>query len=343
LLRSGLIVLHGEASPEPNKLRAVEWHGHPARAKLPRGFEHLSRRGPLRMATIDQLKRLTIVALFSEDELVHKLVLKGGNALSLAHNVSSRASFDLDFSMEGAFEQSELERIRSRIESRFVQTFEPAGYVVFDVTLEPKPENISPDLEAFWGGYDLQFKLISRARYDELGGRLDAIRREAIPSRPGGKARFEIDISRHECCVGKQTVEIDRFTVYVYTPAMVVCEKIRAICQQAPAYASFVRKHQAPRTRDFFDIHEVVNRFNINLATRENQELLRKMFRAKRVPLELLLKITEQREFHRQGWDALRDTVDPAVRLRRFDFYFDYVLNLCQELAQGMRLRPFGT
>jgi hypothetical protein len=295
------------------------------------------------MHTIDQLKRLTIVALFSLDELVHRLVLKGGNALRLAYDVSSRASFDLDFSMEGQFELSDLEGIRSRIESRLTQTFEPEGYVAFDVTLEPKPENISPDLEAFWGGYDLQFKIISRRRYDDLGGQLNLIRREAIPSRPGGKARFEIDISRHEYCTGKQTVEIDDFTVFVYTPTMVVCEKIRAICQQAPTYTSFVKKHQAPRTRDFFDIHEVVSRFNINLLAEENLELLRNMFGAKRVPLELLLEIDDQREFHRQGWDALKDTVTTVVSLHDFDFYFDFVLNLCRELAQAMRLRPFGT
>ena len=31
----------------------------------------------------DQIRRLTIVALFSDDELSERLVLKGGNALSL--------------------------------------------------------------------------------------------------------------------------------------------------------------------------------------------------------------------------------------------------------------------
>lgn len=292
---------------------------------------------------IERLKRLTLVALYSDDELVQTLVLKGGNALSFAHDIVSRASFDLDFSMEGQFDPSDLERIRARIEARLKQTFHPEGYVTFDVTLEPKPENISPEVESFWGGYDLQFKVIPRTRYDELGGQLDAIRREAIPSRPGGRARFEIDISRHEYCEGKQTVRIDQFTVYVYTPAMVVCEKMRAICQQTPSYTRFVKKHRAPRTRDFFDIHEVVNRFNLDVLAEENQELLRNIFRAKRVPLELLSALNEQREFHRQGWDALKDTVAPRVRLRDFDFYFDYVLKVCQELAQTMRLKPFGT
>ena len=293
--------------------------------------------------SIERLKRLTLVALFSDDELVQTLVLKGGNALSLAHDIASRASFDLDFSMEGQFNPSDLERIRARIESRLTQTFHPERYVAFDVTLEPKPETISPEMEAFWGGYDLQFKLIPRARYDELDGQLDAIRREALPPRPGGKARFEIDISRHEYCAGKQTAEIDEFTVYVYTPTMVVCEKIRALCQQAPEYASRVKKHRAVRTRDFFDIHETVTRFGIDLLTAENQNLLKNMFAAKRVPLELLTALDEQREFHRQGWDALKDTVDPRVRLRDFDFYFDYVLNVCQELDQTRRLKPFGT
>lgn len=295
------------------------------------------------MHTMDALKRLTLVALFSEDELVQRLVLKGGNALSLAHEITSRASFDLDFSMEGQFDPTDLGRIRARIESRLRQTFGPEGYVAFDVTLEPKPEIISPEMQPFWGGYDLHFKLIPLQRYEALDGQLDAIRREAVPSRPGGKARFEIDISRHEFCTGKQTARIDQFTVYVYTPAMVVCEKIRAICQQAPAYTQMVKKHAAPRARDFFDIQQVLARFDIDLLSPGNQDLLRNMFLAKRVPLELLMAIDAQRDFHRQGWDALRDTVDPAIRLHDFDFYFDYVRDLCRRLAQAMRLNPLGT
>ncbi len=52
----------------------------------------------------DRIKRLIIAALVSDDELVGTLVLKGGNALSLARKLESRASFDLDFSMEGEFD-----------------------------------------------------------------------------------------------------------------------------------------------------------------------------------------------------------------------------------------------
>ena len=35
-----------------------------------------------------EVRRLTVTALFADDELVEKLVLKGGNALSLVHRLS---------------------------------------------------------------------------------------------------------------------------------------------------------------------------------------------------------------------------------------------------------------
>ncbi|MBN1490286.1 MAG: nucleotidyl transferase AbiEii/AbiGii toxin family protein [Phycisphaerae bacterium] len=285
---------------------------------------------------IDQLKRSIIVALFSDDSLVNTLVLKGGNALGLAHNSKLRASFDLDFSMEGAFRPDELVDLARRIEFRLAQVFEQIGYAVFDVVLEPRPETLSQELETFWGGYSLEFKVIPRRRFDELGGNLTAIRREAIAPRPGGRARFEVDISKHEYCSGKQAIEIDHFTVYVYTPAMIVCEKIRAICQQMESYAAFVRKHRAPRARDFFDIYETVRRFKVDVMTDENRTILRHMFDAKRVPLGLLRRLDDDRDLHAQGWDAVKDTVDVAVRLRPFEFYFDFVAEQCHRLADTL-------
>ena len=43
------------------------------------------------LARIDVVKRRTIVALFSDDLLMTELVLKGGNALQIAHGISTRA------------------------------------------------------------------------------------------------------------------------------------------------------------------------------------------------------------------------------------------------------------
>ena len=286
---------------------------------------------------IERLKRLTIVALCSEDRLLNALVLKGGNALSLVHNMRSRASFDLDFSMEGDFLATELADLTERIEYRLRQTFRPEGFVAFDVKLEPKPEDMSPELEQFWGGYALEFKVISADRHRELAGDPWAMRREAIPPKPGGKARFEIDISKHEYCVGKQAVEFDDFTVYVYTPSMVVCEKLRAICQQTAAYVHIVRKtHRAPRARDFFDICEVVDRFNVDVVAQTNLELIRRMFDAKRVPLGLLREVEQDREFHRQDWEAVRDTVAADFQLREFDFYFEFVIAKCRGIVSAL-------
>ena len=41
------------------------------------------RRGALRM-DLDQIRRLVIISVFSDDVLVDRLVLKGGNALEIA-------------------------------------------------------------------------------------------------------------------------------------------------------------------------------------------------------------------------------------------------------------------
>jgi predicted nucleotidyltransferase component of viral defense system len=48
--------------------------------------------------SIDRIKRLAIIALISDDYLMETLVLKGGNAMLMAYDLSSRASYDLDFS-----------------------------------------------------------------------------------------------------------------------------------------------------------------------------------------------------------------------------------------------------
>jgi hypothetical protein len=41
--------------------------------------------------------------------------------------------------------------------------------------------------------------------------------------------------------------------------------------------------------------------------------------------LSFLHRINEGREFHRQGFDSLRDTVRPGAALKSFDVYFDFV------------------
>ena len=61
---------------------------------------------------LDEIRRLIIIAVCSDDFLLDTLVLKGGNALSLIHGVGQRSSVDIDFSIESDFDNLEDARLR---------------------------------------------------------------------------------------------------------------------------------------------------------------------------------------------------------------------------------------
>jgi hypothetical protein len=69
----------------------------------------------------DQIRRIAITAVFSDDFFFEKVVLKGGNALALALGMSGRTSLDLDFSIENDFDDvAEAERrLLAALERRF--------------------------------------------------------------------------------------------------------------------------------------------------------------------------------------------------------------------------------
>ena len=96
----------------------------------------------------DQIRKLTIVALFSDDELFERLVLKGGNALSLVYRLTARSSFDLDFSMEG--DLAELPNAGDRIFRVLRDRFDAAGFVLFDEKFEAKPKTLDAHQPPTW-------------------------------------------------------------------------------------------------------------------------------------------------------------------------------------------------
>ncbi len=55
------------------------------------------------MTQLERIKRLVVIAMFSDDQLMEYLVLKGGNAVDLVYKLSSRASMDIDLSMSEDF------------------------------------------------------------------------------------------------------------------------------------------------------------------------------------------------------------------------------------------------
>lgn len=274
-------------------------------------------RAPIDFQTI---RRIAITALFSDDVLFDKIVLKGGNALNIALGISDRSSIDLDFSVENDF--VDFEDIKRRTFAALSRGFSSAGYVVFDFKFERKPSVPREHTSPRWGGYMITFKLMEQPKYEELASNIDAIRRESLVIGPNQQRVFSIDLSKWEYVTGKRKLELDDYTIYVYSPEMLAIEKLRAICQQMPEYT--LNRTRTPRARDFFDIHLIISHSNLNLASPENLELTREIFAAKEVPVRLLSKIADFREFHRADWDSVRTATKGS--LEEFDFYFDFVV-----------------
>ena len=89
------------------------------------------------LMTFDEIRRVTLAALFPDDLPFEHLVLKGGNALSLVHGLTERTSLDLNFSMDADF--VDIDDARKRLFFSVKDHFDAIGYVVFDEVLEPKP------------------------------------------------------------------------------------------------------------------------------------------------------------------------------------------------------------
>ena len=84
------------------------------------------------------------------------------------------------------------------------------------------------------------------------------------------------------------------------------------------------------------DIQTLVAHYKLSMTNRENLELVRLVFSAKRVPLSLIGKIKDFQDFHRPDFESVRDTVKPGVALRDFDFYFNFVLHMADELLKAL-------
>jgi Nucleotidyl transferase AbiEii toxin, Type IV TA system len=195
-----------------------------------------------------QIRKTAIQAIFSDDVLTHLLVLKGGNALDVGLNVASRASLDIDLSTPGAFD--DVDEIRRRLFAALKEIYSTHGLVVFDESFVEIPPEVVDDPTPWWGGYRATFKLQSRERYEQLRTRPDKARIEAMPIGRSQVRTFKIDISKNEYCARKESRELDGCTIWVYSPAMLAIEKLRAICQQMPEYE--VRGHKHSRARDFY-------------------------------------------------------------------------------------------
>jgi hypothetical protein len=285
------------------------------------------------MDILEKVKRLTIIALLADELLMALLVLKGGNAIDIAYDLSSRGSIDIDFSMDRDFTAAELNRVRNQAAGLLNAEFNKENLHVFDVNLWERPQIIKDEVKTFWGGYNLQFKLIEDKKYQQFKDDLASLQRNALPVGGKGSTKFEVDISKYEYTSGKRRKDLDGLIIYVYSPEMLAIEKLRALCQQNPDYRNVVLSMTPKsRGRDFYDIHNLISSFSLELTDGENLILCKNIFEAKRVPLDYLSRLAEQYELHKQSWDSVRDTINQKENLRDFDFYFNFVVELAQRM-----------
>lgn len=281
-----------------------------------------------------KLKQLAIISLFADDELMEKFVLKGGNAIDIAYNINERASTDIDVSMEADFDPAKLDATRDQLSAALWKTFDDAGYTVFDVTLEKKPAMDFPETKEFWGGYSLFFKILDKPRYQALQGNLASLRRHAIVVGDANRRKFQVDISKFEFCRPKKSLTLDGYRIYVYTPVMVIYEKIRALCQQTAQYEQVMKLNRRGRAKDFYDIVTITECIGDpdQLFLPDNLAILKQIFAAKRVDPRLIDDLETDRAFHEATFQEVKDTVYGNRKVEAFDFYFNEVLKLARRL-----------
>jgi predicted nucleotidyltransferase component of viral defense system len=270
---------------------------------------------------VSEIRRIVIVAMFSDDILFEKLALKGGNAVNLVYKFGSRTSIDIDLSIDSDF--SDIDDTKNRIFQSLQNRFAEVRYTVFDERFESRPPVETGSGDGRWGGYEASFKLIETAKYEILAGDGQRAQREAVVVGTQNERIFRIQISKYEYCLGKREVEFDNYTIRVYTPEMLALEKIRAICQQMPEYGK--RAYPTPRARDFYDIYTIVTKTQMELYSPANLALIKDIFQAKDVDEKLIAKIGNYREFHRPDWPSVRLSV--VGEIEEFDFYFNFVLD----------------
>lgn len=275
-----------------------------------------------------EIRKLAIISLFSDDDFMNTFVLKGGNALDLAYKLVSRSSIDIDVSMESDFKEDEINQVAERIENLLIKTFKEKNYHVFDFKFLKRPGKQKDETKEFWGGYRVEFKVATEETFKKFNENINELRKNSLVIGKDQKKTFTIDISKFEYCSLKEEKELDDLTIYVYTPLLVIYEKLRAICQQMDEYQEIVHSSKTSRAKDFFDIYIILE----NLVTLDdfykpsNLNILKEVFEVKKVPLELLKKIESQREFHRDTFNVIKDTVYSSIKLESYDYYFDYVI-----------------
>lgn len=286
--------------------------------------------------TPDEIRNTTLKAIFSNERLNKNLVLKGGNALKL-YGIVERESQDLDFSIKETIRFTEKEEGKE-FQKSISEAFIKKGYFVNDFKFILKPKERHESLPPFWGGYKITFTLLDTSLYQDIIAsqapeNMKELNRYAIPFEGDGK-KIEIDLSYDEYVENKLDYDLDGTKIYLYSPIMIVYEKIRASCQQLDEYPLTTNK---TRARDLYDIYKsLTNSKQMELREQvlsvENFYILENIFRVKEVPFNLMKKLETKKEDLKIDYE---EKVLPQVSSRNqedFEFIFDYNQKLFNDL-----------
>lgn len=277
----------------------------------------------------DQIRLTVIKSIFSNPQLEEILTLKGGNAMKL-QGLTDRQSQDLDFSIQ--------ENIRLSIEQDgplFLQSleneFNPLGYQVINFKFEEKPSKRTAITPPYWGGYQIEFSILKEEIFYHLTEKQLKNINAYAESIEDGKKRIQIDLSFDEFTDTRIKERINDVDVYLYSPLMIIYEKIRASCQQLPQYKIGMNKKRA---RDLFDIYTILTNINYidlydEILNPNNLYIIRKMFDLKGVSLNLITKIEEIKEELREDYES---KVIPQVPRNQSVPDFDYLFSFNNEL-----------
>ena len=149
---------------------------------------------------------------------------------------------------------------------------------------------------------------------------------------PAGAAssKIEIEISEYEYCDSAEKVELDGSIITCYSTALLILEKLRAICQQHPRYPHGKLKNRA---RDYFDIYQLVKKHRSDELYPELRHHLPQVLTAKDVSVDLLKEIFEPEfvEFQASHFASVEATVKETME--PFDFYLEQLRLLVSDLG----------
>jgi len=275
---------------------------------------------------IEKIKLIVLRAIALDDVLSETLILKGGNAISLVYGLSDRPSYDLDFSIEDDFD--DFEEVKSLLLHTLDTELSSEGYKMIDFDFDFKPHK--GEVQPFWGGYNISFKVIDLKSFNEIGQDIEVARRAHVfrLNEKNNSSKFEIEISRSEYfegCTKQHEIE-EEAKILVYLPELLVAEKVRALCQSLPYYKTEILGNEKSitkaRSRDLYDIDVILSSFAIDINSPEFVSTLKKVFDIKKVPYEYAKRIDDIKDILKSDFESVKKTITDSD-VKDFDYYYN--------------------